>query len=82
MNVLRTAILDFCRRKKGAPFYPSEIVRQMYPEDWELFVEDLLEELGRMKKERLIELSKDGELLNLEELADGPVSIFVMGKPK
>jgi hypothetical protein len=82
MNVLRTAILDFCRRKKGTPFYPSEIVRQMYPEDWELFVDDLKGELSRMHKEDLIDLRRDGKPLGLKEIPDGLLSISLTGKPK
>ena len=57
MEVLRTAILDCCRRKKGEPFYPSEIVRRMFPEDWELFLTDLHAELDAMQQENLIEIT-------------------------
>lgn len=82
MEVLRTAILVFCRRRKGVSFYPSEIVRQMYPEDWELFVDDLITEMDGMQKERLIELSQNGKLVRGDEIAEGPIIIFELGKPK
>ncbi len=57
MEVLRTAILDLCRRKKGKSFHPSEVVRQMFPEDWELFLPDLHTELIAMQQEKLIQIS-------------------------
>lgn len=82
MEVLRTAILDFCRRKKGALFYPSEIVRQMFPEDWELFVEELGEELIRMSEENLIEISQEGNPPLTKRIPDLSVSISVRVKPK
>jgi hypothetical protein len=57
MEVLRTAILDFCRRRKEAGFSPSEVVQQLYPEDWELFLPELLAVITQMASEGLIELS-------------------------
>jgi hypothetical protein len=78
MNVLRIAILDFCRRKKGKSFHPSEIVQQMFPEDWELFVEDLQEELAIMENENLIHLSWVGA----GDAIECAVIISEVGKPK
>lgn len=82
MEVLRTAILDFCRRKKGNPFRPSEIVQQMFPEDWEFFVEDLNAELLDMWRENLIEISQNSTVLVTLEIPDEPVSILEKSKPK
>jgi hypothetical protein len=74
MKVLRTAILDFCRRKKGKPFCPTEVVQQMFPEDWELFTEEVTEEAIQMAKEEIIELSsRDPE---------GKVLVAGFAKPK
>jgi hypothetical protein len=82
MEVLRTAILDFCRRKRGEPFDPSEIVRKLFPEDWALFVEELNVELTKMQLENLIEISQDGKRTALEKIPDGLVTILETVKPK
>jgi hypothetical protein len=82
MNVLRIAILDFCRRKKGKSFYPSEIVRQMFPQDWELFVENLQEELAIMENENLIHLSWVGDQNSGGDATESAVIISEVGKPK
>lgn len=82
MEVLRTAIVDFCKRRKGTTFYPSEIVRMMFPQDWELFVEDLEAELKKMQEENLIEIRQDDKRLTPEQNSDGPVSISLTAKPK
>lgn len=80
MEVLRTAIFDFCRRSRGKAFCPTEVVRRMYPEDWEQFVGDILSEAMQMERENLIALSQtkagDGE--------SSPDGILILGlhKPK
>lgn len=60
MDVLRTAILDFCRRRENMPFSPAEVVRQMFPEDWELFMEEIREAMMQLYQEGLILVTLDG----------------------
>ncbi|WP_339880698.1 DUF3253 domain-containing protein [uncultured Algoriphagus sp.] len=59
MEVLRSAILDMLRRKKGKTFNSSEVVRQMFPEDWEQFLEDVNDEAKSLSREGLITISTD-----------------------
>ena len=59
MEVLRTAILDMLRRKKTQPFASSEVVQQMYPEDWEQFLDDVNNVSREMQDEGLIRVSFD-----------------------
>ena len=56
MEVLRTAILDKLRRKKGKSFSTSEVVQQMYPEDWELFLEDVNTTALELYREGLVSI--------------------------
>lgn len=82
MEVLRTAILDFCRRKKGKDFSPSEVVQQLFPEDWELFIPEILEVVKQMNKEGLIHLTQDGKPVIADQPLDGSVKIKEASKPK
>lgn len=82
MDVLRTAILDFCRRKKGVSFCPSEVVRQMFPEDWELFLEEIKAEMIQMHREGLIHVTQNGILVEPSENSKGPFKIIGKSKPK
>lgn len=75
MEVLRTAILDFCRRRKGKSFCPSEVVRQMYPEDWRLFMPDIQETMMDMYREGFIQVTQGGELVDPNYPPKGPVRI-------
>lgn len=82
MEVLRTAILDFCRRRKGKTFCPSEVVRQLFPQDWELFMVDIREEMMHMYREGLIQVSQKGNLIDPGNDSIGPVRISSVPKPK
>jgi hypothetical protein len=82
MDVLRTAILDFCRRSEGKPFCPTEVVRRMFPEDWELFIEEIRAEARRMHRENLIELSQVEDPTNLGNDPAGSILIIGLRKPK
>ncbi|PZX56845.1 uncharacterized protein DUF3253 [Algoriphagus ratkowskyi] len=54
MEVLRSAILDMLRRKKDECFTSSDVVQQMYPEDWEQFLEEVNAEAMELYREGLI----------------------------
>jgi len=58
MEVLRTAILEMCRQKKNDPFCPSDVVKRMFPEDWEEFLEEV--------KSVAMELNREGSILILQ----------------
>ncbi|MFC5623476.1 DUF3253 domain-containing protein [Algoriphagus winogradskyi] len=54
MEVLRTAILDMLRRKKDDIFSSSEVVKQMYPEDWDQFLPEINKEAMALHREGLL----------------------------
>lgn len=82
VEVLRTAILDFCRRRKKKTFCPSEVVRQLFPQDWELFMPDIHEEMMQMYHEGLIEVTQKGNPIDPNQNPRGPVRISGLAKPK
>jgi len=82
MEVLRVAILDFCRRKKGAPFCPTAVIRQMFPEDWELFREEVIEVAMQLSRENLIEVSVEEVSPDGQGNSGGEILILGLRKPK
>ena len=82
MEVLRTAIFDFCRRSKGRYFSPSEVIRQLFPEDWELFVPEILEVMMQLYREGLIEVSQNGISLDPKDFPGNDARIKGSSKPK
>jgi hypothetical protein len=47
------------QQKKGVDFSPLEVIRQMYPENWEVFQEDVLRAAQELFKDGLIEIRSD-----------------------
>lgn len=82
MEVLRVAILDFCRRSKESSFCPSEVVRQMYPEDWREFLPDIRVVMMEMYREGYIQVTQKGEPIDPYQQPVGPVRISGIKKPK
>lgn len=82
MEVLRVAILDFCDRRKSKSFCPSEVVRQIFPEDWELFMPEIREEMIQMYREGLIQVTQKGIPIDPALPLKGPVRISGLAKPK
>jgi len=60
VDILRVAILAMIKQKNGVDFSPLEVIQQMYPEDWELFQEDVFQTARQLYQEGLIEI-KSGE---------------------
>jgi predicted sugar kinase len=80
MEVLRIAILDCCRRRKDSSFCPSEVVRQLFPEDWRIFMPDIQEVMMDMYREGLIEVTQKGKPVSPEQIPIGPVRISAVRK--
>ncbi|MDF2158033.1 DUF3253 domain-containing protein [Algoriphagus sp. CAU 1675] len=75
MDILETAILEMCRKQKGKSFCPSEVVQQMFPEDWSLFMEDVLEAMmGLYRRDRIL-VTQNGEPVSRDRTPEGPVRI-------
>ena len=80
MEVLRIAILDFCRRRKDSSFCPSEVVRQLFPEDWQMFMPDMQEVMMEMYREGVIAVTQMGNPVSTEQNPTGPVRISPVRK--
>ena len=81
MDILKTALLEMCRKNKKEFFYPEDILKIMYPEDWDKFLPDLkslLEEL--LKKEEILLKSEDSKI-QLSELGNYSIKIKCNTKP-
>ncbi|MGY6522653.1 MAG: DUF3253 domain-containing protein [Mongoliitalea sp.] len=74
-NPLRQAILEMIRMRPNTSFCPSEVVRWMYPQAWRVFLDDVREEMMRLYKEGLIEVTQKGISVNPAEDPKGPVRI-------
>lgn len=75
MDILRTAILEFCRQRPDTSFCPSEVVRRMYPESWREFLPDIRHKAFEMYQEGEILITQKGKLLDKEALPVGPIRI-------
>lgn len=64
MEVLRTAVFQLMYRRSKDGFLAKEVVQQLYPEDWEVFLPELFVTLAAMQKTGLVELVIDGIPVN------------------
>jgi len=80
MEVLRTAILDWVWRKKGKSFSPLQVIQQMYPQSWEYFEPDILNEMMAMFQEGLIQVSIEGQIVDLNHKPTGKEMIQALPK--
>jgi hypothetical protein len=81
LEVLRTAILDFCRTSPSSSFCPTEVLKRMYPEDWSMFLPEIRETMMEMFREGLILVFQNDIPINSEEIPQGPVRIKARVKP-
>ncbi|MDX5338143.1 MAG: hypothetical protein LPK25_03880 [Cyclobacteriaceae bacterium] len=81
MEVLRTAITDWIRRKKGKPFSPLDVIRQMYAQSWECFIPEILEEMMQMHREELIRVILEGKQVCEDHIPTGKEEILPVSKP-
>ena len=82
MNILEIALKDMCRKRKNEFFFPEDILRQMYPEDWEEFLGDLEELLIQLKESDTIEILAYPNGTVYEKLNQSPIKIRCQNKPK
>lgn len=75
MEVLRTAILEMWRQKKKNAFCPSEVVKRMYPEDWDQFLEEVKSVAIEMNREGLILITQNGKPIDPDSDPVGPIWI-------
>lgn len=59
MDILKIAILEYFRSKRVDHFHADEVLKVLYPEDWEHFRPEL--------KMAALELSRDGKILIFQD---------------
>lgn len=74
--------MDWVWRKKGNPFSPLEVIRQMYPQSWENFVPEILEVMMQMNSEGLIKVVLDGRDIFPKHFPTGKEEILPVSKPE
>ena len=74
-NILTLAIMEMCRVRKGEEFRPEEVVKWLFPESWEYFVEDVYAAMYDLQKEGKIEVLENGEPVYSEGFANADLRI-------
>jgi hypothetical protein len=64
LDILQIALLAKLKRMKGAEFSPLTVIQTMYPEDWELFQEDVLQAIRQLAEAGEIEIIHEGKSVN------------------
>lgn len=79
-NILALAILEMCRMRMGQSFYPSDVVKWLYPQDWEYFLTDIGIEMMRLYKEGKVLVTQNGIPVNPDVTPIGLVRISSVPK--
>lgn len=79
MDVLKTALLEMCRKRGEATFCPSEVARQLYPEDWRNFMDEVRMEAMTLYRAGKVRITQAGEAIDPHREPKGPIRI---SKPK
>lgn len=73
--ILEVAIIEMCRIRKGDGFLPSEVLKWLFPESWEHFLEDIYIAMANMQKKGEIEVLKNGVEVFAEGFFDSELRI-------
>ena len=79
MDILRVAILEFCRQRPTSTFCPSDVVRRLYPESWRHFLPEIRSKAMEMYKNGEILVTQKDEPIDPNLNPKGPIRI---SKPK
>lgn len=82
MDILKTALLEMCRKKKRSFFYPDLIIQEMYPEDWRHFYPELVSLIRSLLQKSSIELEGQGSEDLYQDIVNRAIKIRCLGKPK
>lgn len=82
MDILRTALLEMCRKRKRKFFYPDEIIQEMYPEDWRMFFRELASLINSMSENEELEIEGIQENQMMQGIIDRTFKIRCSAKPK
>jgi hypothetical protein len=76
--ILETAILEMGRMKAGCSFLPSDVVKWMYPQDWEHFIPEVLHAMMNLYLAGKIMVTQNGIPIDPEEKIHGLVQISLI----
>ena len=79
-NILALSIMEMGRMKKGQSFCPSEVVKWLYPQDWEFFLVDIKSEMMHLYQEGKVLVTQNGIPVNPDVIPVGPVRISSVSK--
>jgi hypothetical protein len=79
-TLLETAILEMGRMKAGSPFLPSDVVKWIYPQDWEHFIPEVLDAMMSLYKAEKISITKNGIPVDSMEKIIDSVQITLKAK--
>lgn len=82
MDILKTALLEMCRKKKRSFFYPDLILQEMFPEDWKHFYPELTSLIKSLHQGREIELDQAPSDDLFSDIINRTIKIRCLGKPK
>ncbi|MCS4434442.1 DUF3253 domain-containing protein [Aquiflexum gelatinilyticum] len=74
-NILTLAIMEMCRVRKGQEFRPEDVVKWLFPESWEYFVEDVHAAMDDLQKKGKIEVLENGEPVCSQGFANADLRI-------
>jgi len=79
-TILETAILEMGRMKAGNSFLPSDVVKWIYPQDWEHFIPEVLDAMMSLYKAEKISITKNGIPVDSMEKIIDSVQITLKAK--
>ncbi|MBN3519134.1 hypothetical protein JYB62_03890 [Algoriphagus lutimaris] len=82
MDILKTALMEMCRKKKKSFFYPDLIIQEMYPEDWTHFYPELALLIASLLQGSTIELEGQPSEDLFKDIVNRTIKIRCLGKPK
>jgi hypothetical protein len=74
-NILSIAIMEMCRLKNEESFCPSEVIKWIYPESWQYFLEDVLIEMMKLYQAGMIEVTNNQIPIPPDRIPDGELRI-------
>ncbi len=82
MDILETALKEMCRKRKKEFFYPEDIIREMYPEDWMRFLPDLETLIKSLLDQGVIEIENSASEVQFSLHGNEGFKIRCLAKPK
>jgi hypothetical protein len=79
-TILETAILEMGRMKAGSSFLPSDVVKWIYPQDWEHFIPEVLDAMMSLYKAEKILITQNGIPVDSMEKIIDSVQITLKAK--